>query len=154
MALIPSLAVTLVSRLFIFSIQLPQKSSSSPPPLLPPSCSNICTMQVANRRSSGGKSKSMVLHWRPSVHYRRFSHGSGHDTRPGIPLFGAGEEEIRPHYALGYHGLFLRHHISMVLLGLFARIFRTRNKRFHWRSEALWLDQYPRCAESWVAVDS
>ena len=146
MALILSLAVTPVSRLFIFSIQSPP-----PPPL---SCSDLNTMQVANRRSSGGKSKSMVYHWRPSVHYRRFSHGSGHDTRPGIPLFGAGKEEIGPHHALGYHGLLLRHHISMVFLGLFAGIFRTRNKRFHWRSEALWLDQHPRCAEPWVAVDS
>lgn len=119
-----------------------------------PSCSDIRTMQVADTRSSGGKSKSMVHHWRPRVHYRRFSHGSGHDTRPGVSLLGVGEEEIRPDYALGYHGLLLRYPFSMVLLGLFAGIFCARNKRFHWRPEALWLDQYPRCAESWVAVDS
>lgn len=118
-----------------------------------PSCSDCGTMQVANRRPSGREFESMVRPRGPSVHYCRFSHGSGHDTRPWISVLGAGEEEIRPHHALGYHGLLFRHHVSMVLLGLFAGVFGTRNKRIHWGPETLRLDQHPRCPESWVAVN-
>lgn len=111
-------------------------------------------MGPANKRSSGGESESMVCPWRSSVHYCRFGYGGGHDTRPRISLLGAGEEEIRSDHALGYHGLILCHHIPMVFLGLFARLFGARNKRLYWRSQALWLNQHTRCSEPWVAVDS
>ena len=120
----------------------------------PPSGSDFGTTEIANKCSSRGKSQSMVCPWRPSVHYCRFGHGGRYDTRPRISVLGAGKEEIRSDHALGYYGLLLRHHIPMVLLGLFPSIFGTRNKRLYWRSEALWFDQHAWCSESWVAIDS
>ena len=130
---------------------LPILSATTIPP--PPSCSDSCTARLANRPSSRGKFKPMVCSRRSSVHYCRFRHGSGHDTRSRISVLGAGKEKIRSDHALGYHGLLLRRHISMVLLGLFTGIFGTRNKWFHWRSQAFWLDQHPRCPESWLTLD-
>lgn len=142
------LVVTLVSLLFIFKIiPLPQ-------PFLPADCSELHTPEVANKSSSGGKSEPMVFPGGPSLHHCRFGNGRGHDTRPRISLLGSGKEEIRSDHALGHNGLLLYHHIPMVLLGLFPGVFGTRDKRIHWRSEALWLDQHARCAESWIAADS
>lgn len=118
-----------------------------------PSCYDYWITELANKYSSRGESQSMVCPWRPSVHYCRFGHGVGHDTRPRFSLFGASKEEIRSDHALGHHGLLLCHHFPMVLLGLFAGIFGTRNKRLYRRSEAFRLDQHARCSESWVAID-
>ena len=148
MAPIPSPGVTLVGLLSFFIFHgsqyfLPRRAARS-----------IEQRQLTNERSSRGKSKSMVFFGGPSVHHCRVGHGVSHDTRPWIPLFGPGEEKIRSDHALDYHGLLLRHYISMVLLGLFAGIFGTRNKRLHWRPQALWLDQHARRSESWVAIDS
>lgn len=146
MAPILSLVVTLVS--------LPSSPSICPNHPSPPSCSDSATTELANKPSSCGKSKPMVFPRRSSVHYCRFGHGAGHDTRSRLSVLGASKEKIRSDHALGYHGLLLCRYISVVLLGLFAGIFGTRNERIYWRSQAFWLDQHPRCPEPWVAVDS
>ena len=86
----------------------------------------------ANGRSSRGKSESMVFPRRPSLYHYRLRHGRGHDTRPRISLLGAGKEKVGFEHDLGLHGLLLGHHLSMVLLGLFAGVFSTRHERFHW----------------------
>ena len=90
------------------------------------------TMNLADTGCSRGESESMVFPWGPSVYHYRLRHGRGHDTRTRISLLGAGTEEIRSDHDLGYHGLLLRHYVPMVLLGLFASVFGTRDKRFHW----------------------
>ena len=96
----------------------------------------------------------MVFPWGPSVYHYRVRHGRCHDTRVRISVLGASKEEIGSHHALGHDGLIFRHHLPMVLLGLFSGIFRPRNKRVHWRPKAFWLDQYARRSQSWLATDT
>ena len=84
----------------------------------------------------------MVSIRRSGVYHRGLGHGTADDTRPGLPLFGPGEEEISAEHALGNNGIFLRHHISVVLLGLFAGILDYGNEWLHWRFASLWSGKY------------
>lgn len=79
-----------------------------------------------------GESESMVFTGRPGLHYRSFGYGGGHDTRSGLPILRAGSKEVCSDHDLDVHDEFLRHHVSMVLLGIFFGIFRPRDKRLHW----------------------
>ena len=141
MALIPSLAVTLVRKLpiFITSNRIPQQATSS-----------ISADNPFSRRES----ESMVRPRRPSIHYHSFGHGRGHDTRTGISVLGVGPAKVCLDNDMGLHGFILRHYLSMVPVGLFTGILGTRDKRFHWRSQSLWSDQHPWCPQPWVAIDS
>ena len=96
----------------------------------------------------------MVFPWGPSVYHHRFRYGRGHDTRSGFSLLRARKKKVRSDHDLGLHGLLLRHHVPMVLLGLFARILGTGNEWLHWKLEALRPHQYPRCSKSRLAIDS
>ena len=138
--------MSLLSIFYIFFTPQPFVSCRAPP--FP------CTVNIAYHYPSGRKSKSMVLPWRSSLYSRCFGHGGSHDTGARIPLLRLGPEEVRSDDDLGYHGLVLCHHISMVLLGLFAGIFSTGDERLYWRSEAFWLDQYPWRSKSRVPADS
>lgn len=95
-----------------------------------------------------GEFKSMVFARRPGIHPRGFGHGGGHDTRSGLPLFRIGPKKVGPDHDLGLHDEFLRHHLSMVLLGIFAGVLRPRDERFHWRSQALRPDVHTWRAQS------
>ena len=79
-----------------------------------------------------GESESMVFAGRPGLHYHSFGYGGGHDTRSGLPVLRTGPKKVGSYHDLGVHDEFLRHHITMVLLGIFARIFRARDERFYW----------------------
>ena len=100
------------------------------------------------------ESESMVLAWRPGLHHCGLGHGGAHDPGSGLPLFRPGAAEVRSVDAVSLHGELLGHHISMVFLGLLARLFRAGHKRVYWRSEAFWLNVYAGGPESRKSFDS
>ena len=108
----------------------------------------------ANNSFSCGESESMVRPRRPSIHYRSFGYGRGHDTRTGISVFGIGTAKVCLDDDMGLHGFFLRHYLSMVPVGLFTGILGTRDERVHWRSQSLWFNQHPWCSQPWLPLDS
>ena len=103
---------------------------------------------------SRGESESMVRPRRPSIHYRGFGHGRGHDTRAGISVLRFGTAKVGLDDDMGLHGFILRHYLPMVSVGLFTRILSTRDERFHWRSQSLRFDQHPGCPQPRLAIDS
>ena len=127
----------------IISAVKKQKSQQNPTAKLVLTC----------RASSQGQSQSMVFSRRPSIHHCGFCNGGGHDTGSGIFIFGFGETEIRSDDGLGLYGELLGHHFPMVLLGLFASLFRTRDQWLHWGSYTLWSDEYPRISKSRFPID-
>lgn len=103
---------------------------------------------------SRGESQPMVYFRRSGLHHRGFGHGGRHDTGARISLLRSGAAKVGSYYDMGLHGLVFRHYFPMVFLGLFTGLFGARDKRLHWRSQALWSDEHARCPESWLAVDS
>lgn len=80
----------------------------------------------------------MVPGWRPGVHARRLSNGHGHDSRPGLPLLRSRAAKIRSQHDLGVYGFNVHRHLSVVFLGLLARLLPHCDERVHWRFAQLW----------------
>lgn len=106
-----------------------------------------------NPMYSRRKFESMVLFWGSSVYHRGLGHGSGHDTRTGLFVFGPCSEEISLKLGLCLHGLLFGHHFSMVLLGIFIGLLRPSKKRVYRRSQSFRTHQYSWCAEPWISPD-
>lgn len=79
----------------------------------------------------GRKSEQMVPIRRSSLHHRGLGHGVGHGTGPWLSLFWTGTKKVRSVHDLGLHGFKLRHHFSMVLLGLFFGILTHGHEWIH-----------------------
>lgn len=106
---------------------------------------------IPNRRDH--KPEPMVSSWRSSVHLDSVGYGTGHDTRSRFPLLGPLEKEVRSEPDVGLLCILLRHHLSVVLLGLFLSLFEHRYQRFHWRLDAFWTDGNIGVSKSGIAPD-
>ena len=101
--------------------------------------SRIRTLTMWN---SNRESQSVVLSWRPGLHYRCFRYGRGHGTGSGLSVFRSGTSEIRSDHDMDLHGQLLCHHFSVVFLGLFSRLLIFWTEWIYRRSEALRFDVY------------
>lgn len=99
------------------------------------------------------KPESMVPIWRPGLHHRGFGHGAGHDSWSRLPIFRACPKEVGFEHDLGLYGFILRHHLSMVLLGLLLGLFAHTDERIHRGSEALRSYEHTRCSEPGLSSD-
>lgn len=74
----------------------------------------------------------MVLSRRYLLHYRFIRHGRTHDTGSWLSLLRVGTAKVGAHHDMGLHGQRVRHHIPMVLLGIFACFLSSGDQRLHW----------------------
>ena len=93
--------------------------------------------QLLTDMYSHRKSQPMVLPRRPGLHYRGLRHGHSHGTGSGLPLLRSRAPKVCTVDALVLSHVDFRHHLPMVLLGLFSSLFGHGHEWLHWGPEAL-----------------
>lgn len=96
----------------------------------------------------------MVHIRRPGIHHHCLCNGPGHDSRSRFPLLWSCTKKVGAEHDLGLYGLFLHHHIPMVLLGLLSGILTIRDERIHWRLAKVRTHEDSGCAFAWFPFDS
>lgn len=104
--------------------------------------------------NSHRKLEPMVPIRRPGLHHCCVLYGPDYDPGYRLSLLRTVTKKVGLVPDLGLHDVLQCHCISVVLLGLLARLQQHGHQRLHWRLAPLRTDEHPRRAIPWLSPDS